>query len=149
MAIIPNGQKILTSAAEVNTTYSGPASLQALNTWYTMDDISNTVRPYKVYTALLNQSGTSDPVAIVLENTLNNENLEFRRDAVGVYNIRGGNGFTTDKTALFITSNNSDIKETFQILYSDTNNLYIYTKNSGNSADDLLQNTTIEIRVYN
>jgi hypothetical protein len=57
MAIIPNGQKISTSAPEVNTIYGGSASLKALNTWYTMEDISNTVRPYKVYTALLTQSG--------------------------------------------------------------------------------------------
>jgi hypothetical protein len=57
MAIIPNGQKIFTAAPEVNTNYGGPASLQALNAWYTMEDISNTVRPYKVYTALLTQSG--------------------------------------------------------------------------------------------
>jgi len=31
-----------------------------LNTWYTMEDIANTVRPYKVYTALLTQSGGDD-----------------------------------------------------------------------------------------
>jgi len=61
MATIPNNQKILTSAPEVNTTYGGPTSLQALNTWYTMEDIANTVRPYKVYTALLTQSGGDDP----------------------------------------------------------------------------------------
>jgi len=61
MATIPNNQKILTSAPEVNTTYGGPASLQALNTWYTMEDIANTVRPYKVYTALLTQSGGDNP----------------------------------------------------------------------------------------
>ena len=61
MATIPSGQKILTSAPEVNTNYGGPASLQALNTWYTMEDISNTVKPYKVYTALLTQSGGDNP----------------------------------------------------------------------------------------
>jgi hypothetical protein len=64
MATIPNNQKILTSAPEVNTTYGGPASLQALNTWYTMEDIANTVRPYKVYTALLTQSGGDDPLTL-------------------------------------------------------------------------------------
>jgi hypothetical protein len=57
MAIIPEGQKILTSAPEVNTTYGGSASLKALNTWYTMQDIANTVQPYKVFTALLTQGG--------------------------------------------------------------------------------------------
>jgi hypothetical protein len=64
MATIPNGQKILTSAPEVNTTYGGPASLQALNTWYTMEDVSNTIRPYKVFTALLTQSGGGDGLFI-------------------------------------------------------------------------------------
>jgi hypothetical protein len=64
MAIIPNGQKISTSAPEVNTIYGGSASLKALNTWYTMEDISDTVRPYKVFTALLTQSGGDVPLAI-------------------------------------------------------------------------------------
>jgi hypothetical protein len=64
MATIPSNQKILTSAPEVNTTYGGPASLQALNTWYTMEDIANTVRPYKVYTALLTQTGGDDVLQI-------------------------------------------------------------------------------------
>jgi hypothetical protein len=43
MATIPNTQKILTSALDVNTTYGGPASLKELNTWYTMQDIIDTV----------------------------------------------------------------------------------------------------------
>ncbi len=64
MATIPSGQKILTSAPEVNTNYGGPASLQVLNTWYTMEDISNTVKPYKVYTALLTQSGGDNAVGL-------------------------------------------------------------------------------------
>lgn len=44
MALIPEEQKILTTAAEVNTTYGGPDSLKALNTWYTMSDIVETVQ---------------------------------------------------------------------------------------------------------
>lgn len=47
MATIANGQKFLTSAPEVNTTYGGSTSLKELNTWYTMQDINNTVKPYK------------------------------------------------------------------------------------------------------
>lgn len=43
MAIIPQGQKILTTAPEVNTNYGGSASLKALNTWYTIDDIVQSV----------------------------------------------------------------------------------------------------------
>jgi hypothetical protein len=58
MAIIPSTQKILTSNEAVNTTYGGSQALKELNTWYTMEDISNTVKPYKVFTALLTQSGS-------------------------------------------------------------------------------------------
>jgi hypothetical protein len=43
MATIPNAQKILTSSADVDTTYGGPASLKEMNTWYTMQDIIDTV----------------------------------------------------------------------------------------------------------
>ncbi len=43
MATIPNSQKILTSSADVDTTYGGPASLKEMNTWYTMQDIIDTV----------------------------------------------------------------------------------------------------------
>jgi len=43
MATIPSTQKILTSSADVDTTYGGPASLKEMNTWYTMQDIIDTV----------------------------------------------------------------------------------------------------------
>lgn len=43
MATIPDGQKILTTAANVNTTYGGSDALKALNTWYTISDIVETV----------------------------------------------------------------------------------------------------------
>jgi hypothetical protein len=45
-----------------NTTYSGSAALKAMQQWYTMEDVTNTVRPYKVFTALLTQSGDSAPM---------------------------------------------------------------------------------------
>ena len=43
MATIPNTQKILTSSFDVNTTYGGPTSLKEMNTWYTMQDIIDTI----------------------------------------------------------------------------------------------------------
>ena len=83
MATIPDGQKILTTAASVNTTYGGSDALKALNTWYTMQDVIDTVRPYKVYSALLNQSGTSAPEALVTENTIGS--MTITRNSAGVY----------------------------------------------------------------
>ena len=54
---IPADEKVFMVSKTTNTTYSGSAALKAMNEWYTMDDVTNTVRPYKVYTALLTQSG--------------------------------------------------------------------------------------------
>lgn len=58
---IPADEKVFMVSKTTNTTYSGSAALKAMNEWYTMDDVSNTVRPYKVFTALLTQSGGDDP----------------------------------------------------------------------------------------
>lgn len=57
MAVIPNSQKTFSVNEGVNTTYGGSASMKALSQWYTMQDITDTVRPYQVYTALLTQNG--------------------------------------------------------------------------------------------
>ena len=57
MAIIPVDEKVFMVSNSTNTTYSGSASLKAMNEWYTMQDVTNTVRPYQVFTALLTQSG--------------------------------------------------------------------------------------------
>jgi hypothetical protein len=57
MATIPNSQKTFSVNEGVNTVYGGSASMKALSQWYTMQDITDTIRPYKVYTALLTQTG--------------------------------------------------------------------------------------------
>jgi hypothetical protein len=61
MAIIPAEEKVFMVSNSTNTTYSGSAALKAMQQWYTMEDVTNTVRPYKVFTALLTQSGGDDP----------------------------------------------------------------------------------------
>lgn len=61
MAIIPAQEKVFMVSNDTNTTYGGSDALQAMNQWYTMEDVSNTVKPYKVFTALLTQSGDNDP----------------------------------------------------------------------------------------
>jgi hypothetical protein len=59
MAIIPNNEKVFMVSNTTNTTYSGSQALKDMNEWYTMEDVKNTVLPYKVYTALLTQSGSA------------------------------------------------------------------------------------------
>jgi len=64
---IPNEEKVFMVSKSTNTTYSGSASLKAMQEWYTMEDVANTVKPYKVFTALLTQSGGDDYLAIYQE----------------------------------------------------------------------------------
>ena len=57
MAIIPAEEKVFMVSNSTNTTYSGSAALKAMQQWYTMQDVADSVQPYKVFTALLTQSG--------------------------------------------------------------------------------------------
>lgn len=100
------------------------------------------IRPYKVYTALLSQTGTSEPVANVLENTLGGL-VVWTRSASGVYAGTLNAAFTLDKTALFITNRlAADLLRTYR---GDANIIYV----ESNNGDGNLLNNTIEIRVYN
>ena len=58
------------------------------------------VLPYKIYTALLTQSGTNNPTVIVLENTLGGVPV-WTRHAEGVFYGTLTGVFAEDKTAIF------------------------------------------------
>ena len=63
MAIIPGSAKVLNQYENVNTTYGGSKAMKAQSKWYTMQDVEDTInanKPYKVFTALLTQSGGSN-----------------------------------------------------------------------------------------
>jgi hypothetical protein len=60
MATIPADEKVFMVSNSTNTIYSGSAALKAMSEWYTMQDVSDTIKPYKVFTALLTQTGTGD-----------------------------------------------------------------------------------------
>jgi hypothetical protein len=107
-------------------------------------------RPYKVYTALLNQTGTNAPVATVLENTLGVATV-WTRFGVGQY-ICTSNAFIAGKTTVQITRTNPTIPD-FSInmggQFSGTNTVGITTFNTTGYLDGQLTSATIEIRVYN
>lgn len=62
--IIPNEEKVFMVSKSTNTAYSGSAALKAMQEWYTMEDVANTVKPYKVFNALLAQGGGDNPLII-------------------------------------------------------------------------------------
>lgn len=104
---------------------------------------------YKVYVALLNQAGTDDPTAIVLENNLGGT-VVWDRFAEGYYRATLNGAFTENKTFAFTHTNASDGETQFQMIGGTENLQYLQTfDETNNLADELLSNTPVEIRVYN
>ena|ERR1035437_5602009 len=107
--------------------------------------------PYKVYTALLNQSGTADPVITELDNTTG-ATVTASRGGPGQYNLMFNyTVLTTNKTTVLIGAGDpgSDYGHNTARTYN-TSNIAILTTLAGIIAgyDDRLSNTTIEVRVY-
>lgn len=115
-----------------------------------LSNSNGNVKPYKSYVAILNQSGTGAPTVTVLENTLG-ATLTPSRAGVGSYlltpNVAGL--FTTAKT---ITFPSPSVNKGFVSFYvdQDNNRIAIYTKGEDfQPAHDILNQSPIEIRVYN
>lgn len=125
------------------------------------------VKPYKVYTALLTQSGTDAPVATVLENTLG-ESIVWQREGVGEYQafcslLLDTDGYSDNKAFSNIfgykTIQGTDSPTSTIAKYSEqwfeTGVIKLatstYPRGGGNSTfeDGLLYFMPIEIRIYN
>jgi hypothetical protein len=101
--------------------------------------------PYKVYTALLTQSGTDAPVATVLENTIGN--IIWTRVNAGQYECQLIDAFVEDKTGILTTSTADGYTEAY---WNNVNTCQIITFNtSGVYTDGYLYKQLVEIRVYN
>jgi hypothetical protein len=116
----------------------------------TIFGFSQAVAPkYKVYTALLSQSGVLAPTAIVLENTLGFNLPNWIYDFIGEYRMYVPGLNVPNKVALFIgqTGYNNALFH----FYQQGDNININTINNINQpANDLISfPVTIEIRVYN
>lgn len=110
--------------------------------------VQSATRPYKVYTALISQIGTSDPTAIVLENTLGGT-VVLSYVSVGTYNLTLTGGFNINKTTVFLTkqyNSSSNIILSGSLL--STNAVRIMTSNNTDLQDAQLSGASIEIRVY-
>ena len=120
-------------------------------------DLVDKPRQYKKYVALLTQSGRSAPVATVLENELSGD-VVWTRNAIGSYNGTLVGEFADMNKFFGIVGNGTGItfKHTFKQISLerwDNNSVRIGTGNGDlsvpTSVDDVLSNTSIEIRVYN
>lgn len=92
------------------------------------------------------------PVVNVLENTIGN--VWFSYLGVGSYSVNSDGLFTENKTIGFITFNNCceyglGDKPFLAVNPSSVNSVYIESVSDGVSTDSVIQNTPIEIRLYN
>ena len=109
--------------------------------------------PYKVYTALLTQTGTDAPVATVLQNTLG-FNIVWRYEAGG-----GVYTFQNDSTGILFNRNKTFINTPADHTYSNNETPGFYWGPevpvpfigiiSPLAQDNTLVQYPIEIRVYN
>lgn len=109
----------------------------------------NNIRPYRVYTGLISQTGTSDPTVVIMENTIGN--IVWARTTNGSYQGYLPGEFLAAKTFL-LTSGDYSINPTNQARQFFRNNddyISILTQINGIVADGLLENTPIEVRIYN
>ena len=149
----------LTVAATLTGTESLPIVQGGITVQTTAQDVADLGGlPYKVYTALLTQSGTNAPVATVLENTID-ATLLWTYIGVGNYllslpSFPSGSPFIVGKTFVHI-GNTTNIP---LALYANNNTSMGVPQNNGirvNNYDTLFASTnnftnvSIEIRVYN
>jgi len=110
--------------------------------------------PYKVYTALLSQEGENPPTAIVLENTLGGTPI-FGYIENGTYSITLNGVFLETKTTCIISQQYSNLPFPEEIGYASiyrlsNNQINIEKRDlSFSRIDNYLENTFVEIRVYN
>jgi hypothetical protein len=106
---------------------------------------------YKVYTALLTQTGASAPIATILENTLGFTPV-WETDSAGWF--KTNSTFFTDKTVVFLGAPYPNSNPTVITLAggrspSSGGSVIIQSRENGALADNIFSNTPIEIRVYN
>lgn len=108
-----------------------------------------TIKPYKVYTALLSQSGTSAPTLVVLENTLG-DTVTPLYNSVGNYTLQLStlNLFTSTKTFILLNSSYSSDAYLGVVRGSD-NELLVNSTFNGSNSNNVISDASIEIRVYN
>ena len=106
-----------------------------------------TAKPYKVYTALISQTGTSAPVATVLENTLGGT-VVWSRVNIGEYRGTLTGAFTASKTVV-LQGGTAAFKSTNSFPVTvDYVQVKTFNPSTLTSEDSILVSYSIEIRVY-
>ena len=101
---------------------------------------------YTKLVCLITQSGTDAPTLTILENTTG-ATFSTVRYVAGAYQISASSSvFTADKT--LILANNFRYPYTIDVNRTGADNVTIGTYNGGSTSDDVLLNSSLEIRIY-
>lgn len=142
---IAAGTKFIGIDPDVDTTQKRSGQINDESAAYTIEEIRDTIAPYKVYTAILNQSGTNPPTVVVLQNTFDEE-VVWSYEAVGEY--RATNPAFTTSACVFFGANHS----VALVTAAEAENGYLDIIPAAADltiANGLLDDCPIEIRVYN
>jgi len=105
--------------------------------------------PNKVIKGNISQAGTSDPTIVEFENTTG-ATLSTTRTTNGIYRINSNISLWTAST-MFITIGNNQLKNgdyTFIMQYGTATRLDLFTYQGASLTDEILGNTSFEIKIY-
>lgn len=101
---------------------------------------------YTKLVCLITQSGTDAPTLTILENTTG-ATFSTVRQAQGIYQITTlSTVFTANKT--LVLANNFRYPYTIDINRTGATTITIGTYNVGSTSDDVLLNSSLEVRIY-
>lgn len=110
---------------------------------------ANPAAGVEVYTALLSQEGTNDPVAAVVDNTFTTTTFQWARAGQGQYRITASNPvFEEGKVFYFCNTNNQGVGFEVEMVRSTDSIINLGVYDDGSYEDDTLQFLPVEIRVY-
>ena len=113
---------------------------------FSIQEIVNLAIPYKIYNAILTQSGNLDPVATVLQNTLGGT-VVWTRDSEGLYFGTLTGAFTPNKTLVQATNSTDKINKVGNTT-ANYIELSMFDTDLQDYADSFAK-LSIEIKVYN
>lgn len=141
--VITTPNIVLTGTPTAPTATAGTNTTQLATTAFV-----TATRPYKVYTAIISQTGTSDPTVLVLENTLGGT-VVWARSATGLYSGTLAGVFTASKTWIML-GNNSNVNNDLLVQASrgDNNFVNLTSRLNISATDGIITDLHMEIRVY-
>ena len=113
----------------------------------TLDNFKAKLLGYRNYTALLTQTGTSTPVATVLQNNLG-QDIVWTYKGVGAYVGTAVGAFVTQSKVAVITSQNGTNLGFTVANRHDNDTIYVETYVGTTATNAVLSNSLVEIRVY-